>query len=73
MKWKDVDFARREITLWTRKRRGGTLEPNQFPMHPELYKILVDLFSKRGHNDEYIFVNPDTGDLRWPRFCALSL
>lgn len=60
MRWRDIDFKRREITLWTRKRRGGNLEPDQFPMHEELYKILADLWAGRVQ-DEWVFINPETG------------
>lgn len=38
--WDDVDFERRSVTLWTRKRKGGNREPREVPMIQKLYKIL---------------------------------
>jgi len=38
--WDDVDFERRSITLWTRKRKGGHREPREIPMIQKLYDVL---------------------------------
>jgi integrase len=38
--WDDVDFDRKLVTLWTRKRKGGNREPRDVPMIQKLYDIL---------------------------------
>ncbi|HDR16802.1 MAG TPA: site-specific integrase, partial [Desulfobacteraceae bacterium] len=38
--WDDVNFHRRLVTLWTRKRKGGHREPREVPMIGKLYEIL---------------------------------
>lgn len=35
-KWSDVDFSRKSIRLWTRKREGGVMECDWLPMTEEL-------------------------------------
>ena len=39
-KWSDVDFSRKSIRLWTRKREGGALECDWLPMTNELFAEL---------------------------------
>jgi integrase len=41
MKWSDLDLDKREVTLWTRKRRDGTLESDRLPMTDELHSALL--------------------------------
>ncbi len=38
--WDDVDFERRSVTLWTRKRKGGHREPREIPMIQKLHDVL---------------------------------
>jgi len=38
--WDDVNFESKEVTLYTRKKKGGHLTPRQVPMTQKLYKIL---------------------------------
>jgi integrase len=60
LKWDDVNFDRKEIRLWTRKRRGGNWESDWLPMNADLEKVLRDLWKKRTQ-DEWVFLNPKTG------------
>ena len=34
--WQDVNFEKRAVTLWTRKRKGGNLEADTLPMNKDL-------------------------------------
>lgn len=56
LKWEDIDFRKRTVTLWTRKKRGGAKTPRTIPMTEELYQALRTLEKGRG----YVFVNPNT-------------
>jgi integrase len=60
LRWRDVDFARQTITLWTRKRQGGGLQPDTLPMGDDLTQVLQDLHEKR-IQDEWVFYNKLTG------------
>lgn len=41
MRWDDLDFERRTVRLWTRKRKGGGLEFDLIPMTEELREVLM--------------------------------
>jgi integrase len=60
LRWDDVNFREKKITLWTRKRRSGNLEPDTLPMSEELYQVLQELYNQRTQ-DEWVFLNPKTG------------
>ncbi|MBU1002505.1 MAG: site-specific integrase [Proteobacteria bacterium] len=53
--WDDVDFANREITLWTRKRVGGDLEADTLPMTDELRRTLLWWWENRPARRETVF------------------
>lgn len=57
LRWEDVDFDRKLIQLWTRKRHGGKLENDWLPMTGELHDALL------AHRDstpgEWVFPQPD--------------
>jgi integrase len=57
LKWSDVNFDRMEITLWTRKRKGGRLEQDTLPMNRALAGELQSLERK----SESVFINKKTG------------
>lgn len=40
LNWNDVDFQKNTITLWTRKRQAGNLEPGMLPMSQHLRSVL---------------------------------
>jgi integrase len=53
--WDDVNFERRWIRLWTRKRRGGEMEPQYKPMNDTLYNILTHRWTHRDKTDPRVF------------------
>ncbi len=55
MTWDDVDFDRRLVTLWTRKRKGGNREPREVPMTEKLYDILDARFKARDCKLPWVF------------------
>lgn len=59
LKWEDVNFERREVTLWTRK-GTGEWRPQVKPMNGELYDELKRLYDK--NSGEWVFPNPATGE-----------
>ena len=59
LSWQDVNFEKRTITLWTRKRKGGNMEADTLPMNKDLYDVLKRLWDKRTQNN-WVFFNPDT-------------
>jgi integrase len=40
LKWEDVNFEKREIRLWTRKTKDGSMEGECLPMTNQLYESL---------------------------------
>ena len=57
--WKDVDFQRNTITLWTRKRRGGNLEPGILAMPQVLRDVLIARKALPFAHPEFIFTGRD--------------
>jgi integrase len=55
MTWKDIDFENRYVTLWTRKRKNGNLEPRDVPMVQKLYDIMKFRYEKRNPDLNWIF------------------
>lgn len=53
MKWDDLDFERRTVRLWTRKRKGGGLEFDLIPMTEELRGELME--HKRAAKSVFVF------------------
>ena len=53
--WDDVVLDRRVITLWTRKRKGGHLEPRQVPMIQKLYEVLRHRHDSRDAEMPWVF------------------
>ena len=47
MKWKDVNFEKREVTLWCRKNKDGSYIPRRIFMNDDLFNILHPLFKRR--------------------------
>jgi integrase len=60
LKWEDVNFEKKAMRLWTRKRRGGNWEFDWMPMNEDLEEILWNLYQKR-EQEEWIFFNSLTG------------
>jgi len=57
--WEDIDFQRKEVILYTRKKKGGHLTPRKVPMTQKLYEILWG----RNQNSE-----PDKPWVFWHRY-----
>lgn len=55
MTWNDVDFDRRTVTLWTRKRKGGHREPREVPMIEKLHAILSQRAESRDAEMPWVF------------------
>jgi integrase len=50
LKWDDVDFEQRAVTLWTRKKRGGHRTPRRVPMTQEVYDVLWRRYAHEAAN-----------------------
>lgn len=59
MQWKDVNFEKKTVTLWTRKRKGGAFESDHLPMNKDLYDILWRLWECR-QQETWVFYNAKT-------------
>ena len=59
LRWEDVDFAKGEIRLTTRKRMGGSLEVDWLPMLDELHVALLN--HKQISKSDWVFPDPETG------------
>lgn len=82
--WEDVNFQNQTVTLWTRKRKGGSYEADALPMNEDLYGVLRSLYKNRERLHEslkksigtdkietqWVFINPKTGTRynRRPKF-----
>lgn len=53
--WEDINFQARTITLWTRKRRSGSLEQRTMAMVESLQKILESRWSRDTRHEVYVF------------------
>lgn len=55
--WDDVDMESRQITLWTRKKKGGARTPRHLTINDTLFNVLSSIERVDGH----VFINRDTG------------
>ena len=55
MTWDDVNLDRKEVTLYTRKKKGGHLTPRQVPMTNKLYEVLTRRHSQRDRDKPWVF------------------
>lgn len=58
LRWIDIDFRERQIRLYTRKRKDGSLEYDWLPLTPALQDGLQEHYEKKVC--EWVFVNPKT-------------
>lgn len=58
--WQDVNFEKKAVILWTRKRRDGTYEPDALPMNQTLEETLWRRWKER-KQEKWVFYNEDTG------------
>lgn len=57
--WQDLNFEKRSITLWTRKRRGGQLEKDKLSMGDTLLEMLKRRWKHRNKASPYVFCRED--------------
>lgn len=62
LRWEDVDFDERSVTLWTRKKNDRSLTPRYVPINDELYEVLRWLWRRADKKNPYVFPNPKTGE-----------
>jgi integrase len=53
--WDDVDLVSRQVTLYTRKKKGGHLTPRRVPMTNKLFEILVRRNKNRDNVKPWVF------------------
>lgn len=53
--WDDINFNKQEVTLWTRKRKGGNKEPREVPMISKLHTILKHRFDHHNPDIPWVF------------------
>ena len=59
--WPDVNLTLRTVTLWTRKRKGGNLEPRVIPMNDDLFRVMSSMWARR-EQDQRVFWNAKAHD-----------
>lgn len=55
LKWDDVDFLNRTITLYTRKKKGGSRTPRKVPMTDRAYEMLKRRYPDRDPELPWVF------------------
>lgn len=65
--WKDVNFERNTVCLWTRKRKGWARQSRLLPLSPTLRAMLEEMWQEQTGDNPYVFVNPLTST-RYQRF-----
>jgi len=53
--WEDVDFKRKYVILYTRKKKGGHLTPRFIPMTQKLHGVLRQRYEKRNPEKPWVF------------------
>lgn len=53
--WDDVDFERRTVVLYTRKKKGGHLTPRKIPMTTRPYSMLDKRYKNRDKAKSWVF------------------
>jgi len=55
LKWDDVEFEKRQMTIWTRKKKHGNLEPITFSISDYMMEILQRRLEERNPDCPYVF------------------
>ena len=63
LKWEEIDFKNKLLTLYTRKKKFGTKTPRTIPMTKKLFEVLSARFKKRNLDIPWVF---------WHRFYSKS-
>ena len=67
LRWKDINFEKRIVTLWTRKRKDGKYESDPMPMNKVRYDTLKARWEKRVQ-DKWVFWNAKAHDGKGDRY-----
>jgi len=59
--WDDLSMERKELRLWTRKRKGGARQYRTLTMGPTLESLFLRVWRERDKKSPYVFTNPETG------------
>ncbi len=70
MKWADVDFAGKKVRLFTRKRKGGSLEADWLPMTHALEEALLE--QRRDRNSDTLVFSRTGGKRFTTRRCFMK-
>lgn len=57
--WEDINLEKGTITLWTRKRKGGGMQPDSLSMTVKLKKIMERRWNTRNKQSLFVFCNLD--------------
>ena len=57
LKWEDINFQTARIILWTMKRKGGSLEPDELSMNSVFLALLENRYRTRHRESPYVFPN----------------
>lgn len=55
LQWEHIDFQKKTITLYTRKKKHGTKTPRTIPMTKKLYEVLRSRLEKRVDEVPWVF------------------
>jgi integrase len=55
LKWSDVEFEKRQMTIWTRKKKDGNLEPITIEISDYMHEILQRRLKERHPDCPYVF------------------
>ena len=55
LKWSDVNLESQDVTLYTRKKKGGHLTPRKVATTERLHRILSRRYEKRGKDMPWVF------------------
>jgi integrase len=55
LKWEDVEFEKKQMTIWTRKKKHGNFEPITFGISDYLMEILQRRWKEKHPDCEYVF------------------
>ena len=56
LNWRDINFEKRTVTKWSRKRKSGSYESIVMHMNDDLCRILKNRWEIR-KNDQWVFYN----------------
>jgi len=56
MTWRDVNFEKQVLTLWSRKNRSGDWKPRAIGMNKDLHRMLLSMWARR-KQDQWVFYN----------------